>query len=101
MLQPYDDFVVVAEGHDGAAALRLVEGYMPDVVLLDVELPDTHGVEVAREIRAKHPGVKVVLMSAYYKKGFSKQEGFEYIPKVEFSVSRLREISGSNSPNIS
>jgi CheY-like chemotaxis protein len=89
------DFAIVAEGHDGASAMRLVRDYAPDVLLLDVELPDMHSTQVAEEVHAEHPDVKVVLMSAYYDKAFSEQSGVEYIPKVEFSVSRLREVSGS------
>ena len=54
-----------------------------------------HGIEVARQIRAEHPNAKVLLMSAYYEKDFSGQAEFDYIPKVEFSVSRLREVAGN------
>ena len=95
LLRPYADFDIVGEGHDGASARPLVERHAPEILLLDVELPDMHGIEVAREIRAEHPGVKVVMMSAYYERDFSGQAGFDYIPKVEFSVSRLREVTAN------
>ena len=95
LLRPYADFAVVAEGHDGASAMSLVKEHAPDVLLLDVELPDIHGTQVAKEISSEHPNVTIVLISAHYEKIFSEEARFEYIPKVEFSVSRLREVSGS------
>jgi two-component SAPR family response regulator len=75
--------------------MSLVKEHAPDVLLLDVELPDIHGTQVAKEISSEHPNVTIVLISAHYEKIFSEEARFEYIPKVEFSVSRLREVSGS------
>ncbi len=45
------DITVVAEGASGADALRLVSQHRPDVLVLDVNLPDVSGVEVARRLR--------------------------------------------------
>ncbi len=45
------DITVVAEGASGADALRLVSQHRPDVLVLDVNLPDVSGVEVARRVR--------------------------------------------------
>jgi len=41
-------FDVVAEGSDGCEALQLVEEYHPDVVLMDINMPTTNGVEATR-----------------------------------------------------
>jgi two-component system KDP operon response regulator KdpE len=51
----------VREAADGAAALSTFESYKPDVVLLDLMLPDMNGVEVCRELRAKHSTPIIIL----------------------------------------
>jgi two-component system response regulator EvgA len=57
-------FEVVGEAEDGAAALRLARELQPDVVLLDVHLPDLDGFEVARRLRELDPAPEVVLTSS-------------------------------------
>jgi DNA-binding NarL/FixJ family response regulator len=54
---------VVGEAEDGAAALAAAERFEPDVVLLDVGLPDVSGIEVARRLRERLPDVAVVMIS--------------------------------------
>jgi DNA-binding NarL/FixJ family response regulator len=55
---------VVATAADGAQALRVTGAARPDVVVLDLQLPDMSGVEVTRGLRAAHPGVRVLVLSA-------------------------------------
>jgi len=54
---------VVGEAEDGEAALAAAERFEPDVVLLDVGLPDVSGIEVARRLHERHPDVAVVMIS--------------------------------------
>jgi DNA-binding NtrC family response regulator len=55
----------VIEAASGAAALEGCEGSNIDVALLDFRLPDTDGIELAREIRRSRPSCPVILMTAY------------------------------------
>src|SRR3984885_2832487 len=55
---------VVAAAADGAQALRVTGAARPDVVGLDLPPPDMSGVEVSRGLRAAHPGVRVLVLSA-------------------------------------
>jgi len=55
----------VVQAEDGAAALAAVEKSPPDLILLDLKLPDTTGVEVLRTLREKGHLVPVILMTAY------------------------------------
>ena len=55
---------VVATAVDGAQALRVTAAARPDVVVLDLQLPDMSGVEVTRGLRAAHPAVRVLVLSA-------------------------------------
>ena len=55
---------VDATAADGAQALRVAGAARPDVVVLDLQLPDMSGVEVTRGLQAAHPAVRVLVLSA-------------------------------------
>ena len=55
---------VVATAADGAQALRVAGAARPDVVVLDLQLPDMSGVEVTRGLRAAYPAARVLVLSA-------------------------------------
>ena len=65
VLETTGDIVVVGEADDGTAALALIDDLKPHVVLIDIRLPDRSGIEVARQLTVTHPGVRVVVLSAY------------------------------------
>jgi len=57
-------FEVVAAIGEGTQALRIAGSVRPDVVVLDLQLPDISGVDVTRGLLAAHPGVRVLILSA-------------------------------------
>jgi len=59
------DCEVVAAVEDGAAALDAVAALQPDILLLDVSLPDMSGFRVAEELSGKNSPVKVIFLTAY------------------------------------
>src|SRR4051812_38760206 len=59
-----EGFEVVGEAEDGASAIEAVEQLHPDVVLLDVQLPDIDGFEVTRRLTSNGNGPSVVLVSS-------------------------------------
>jgi two-component system response regulator EvgA len=59
-----EGFDVVGEAENGVAALRLAKEVHPDVVLLDVQLPDFDGFEVADRLRKLQPAPEVILTSS-------------------------------------
>lgn len=64
VLDAEDDIQVVGEAKDGAEALVLAERLVPDVVLLDVQMPGTDGLAACAAIKSSLPGAKVVMLSA-------------------------------------
>jgi DNA-binding NarL/FixJ family response regulator len=65
LLDAEDDLEVVGEASTVAEAVRRVGYDGPDVVVLDVRLPDGSGVEACREIRARWPDVKVLMLTSF------------------------------------
>ena len=59
-----EGFDVVGTAEDGASALALAAELLPELVLLDVQLPDIDGFAVAERLLACHPELKIVLVSS-------------------------------------
>jgi len=59
------DIEVVGQAQDGAEAVELVERLMPDLVLMDLKMPGMNGIEATRQIRTRHPEVKVLILTTY------------------------------------
>jgi DNA-binding NarL/FixJ family response regulator len=58
-------FDVVGEAGDGAAAIELVSTQHPDVVLMDLRMPEMGGVEAIRQLRGSAPTVRVLVLTTY------------------------------------
>jgi DNA-binding NarL/FixJ family response regulator len=61
----FADTEVVGLAGDGAEALLLVEELQPDVVLMDLRMPRTDGVDATRTLRARHPATPVVVLTTF------------------------------------
>ena len=59
------DFQVVGEAKDGDAAVAMAKALRPDVVVMDLMMPRTDGVEATRQISEAAPGVKVLILTSY------------------------------------
>lgn len=65
LLEAEDDLTVVGEASTGAQALDRIPVARPDVAVLDVQLEDGSGIEVAREIRSRHPEVRCLMLTSF------------------------------------
>lgn len=93
-----EGFEVVGEVADGDSALAAMRELTPDVVLLDIQLPDLDGFEVAKQLMSNGDAPAVVLISSHEASDFgslvraSGARGF--IAKHELSGVRLRSLLG-------
>src|SRR3970282_534497 len=58
-------FAVVGEAGTASDAVRVARQAQPDVVIMDIRLPDGNGVEACREIREERPETKVIMLTSY------------------------------------
>jgi DNA-binding NarL/FixJ family response regulator len=65
LLKLETDIKIVGVATDGAEALEMAEREKPDLVLMDLKMPVMNGVDATREITAKCPGVKVLVLTTY------------------------------------
>ena len=66
----YPDMDVVGEAADGRTAIRLVQELSPDVVIMDISMPDLNGIDATRRINSDYPDVKIIALSMHYEKQF-------------------------------
>jgi two-component system response regulator NreC len=65
MLEKEHDIKVVGEAVDGRMTERLARELVPDVIIMDVAMPDLNGIEATRQIVAELPGVKIIALSMH------------------------------------
>jgi DNA-binding NarL/FixJ family response regulator len=65
IIETQADLRVVAEAGTGKQAIALFEEHLPDVTLLDLGLPDMHGIDVIRILRAQHPEAQIIVLTTY------------------------------------
>lgn len=65
LLEGDDSCRVVGEAADGLTAIELITQVRPDVAILDLQMPDLHGLEVARRVREKSPATRLIILSMH------------------------------------
>jgi DNA-binding NarL/FixJ family response regulator len=98
-----DDIEVVGEAANGEEAISLVEKAKPDIVLLDIRMPEMDGLEAARKIRERFPSVGAIMLTAYDDRQFvveAVRAGARgYVLKArdaEHLIQTVRLVAGGN-----
>ena len=65
LLDLHDNLTLVGEAVDGATAIALCRLAQPDVVIMDVMMPEMNGIEATRVLIAENPDLKIILLSSY------------------------------------
>ena len=67
------DFAVVGEARDGRTAVRMALELAPDVVVLDVSLPEMNGIELAAALRAERPQTRLLVLTVHEERAYLRQ----------------------------
>jgi two-component system response regulator NreC len=70
LLKKESGIEVVAEAENGRSAVQLTSRLAPDVVVMDISMPDLNGIDATRQIRTRHPNTKVIALSMHSDKQF-------------------------------
>jgi DNA-binding NarL/FixJ family response regulator len=66
VIEAEDDMEVIIEVGDGEEALRLAQKMIPDVIMMDVNIPTMNGLQVTRSLKASLPKIGVIMLTAYH-----------------------------------
>jgi DNA-binding NarL/FixJ family response regulator len=104
LLSLHDDIKIVGEASEGQEAIEKTQELSPDVVVMDVAMPDMDGIEATRRIRKQSPKVKVIILTQYDNKEYVlsaiKAGAAGYVPKRALGselVSAVRAVNRGES----
>ena len=61
----YPNLEIIAEAEDGESVVKLVSEKLPDVVIMDISMPKLSGLEATKQIKAKHPEIKILVLTIH------------------------------------
>ncbi len=88
-----EGYLVVGEASDAVGAVEATARFQPDIVLLDVRLPDGSGLDVAKALRGQaSPPLVVLISTADYAQAVASCGAAGFIPKGRLSAASLRKV---------
>ena len=70
VVEQQPDFAVAGEAENGRQAVAMADSLKPNVVVMDIGMPDLNGIEAARQIREHHPEIEIVMLSMHSDEGY-------------------------------
>jgi len=65
LFQKEQDVDVVGMAQDGFQSIKMVKELLPDIVIMDITMPEMNGIDATRELVAQNPGIKVIVLSVH------------------------------------
>ena len=104
LLDQEDDLQVVVEAGDGEEAVRLAAEHSPDVIIMDIAMPELNGIEATKQIKASNPAIAILVLTAYdddqYIFAFLKAGAAGYLLKdatMNDLIQAIRAVQGGES----
>ena len=95
LLESYPDIEIVAEAADGVEALRMVDQFLPAIVVMDINMPRMNGIQATATIKAKYPFLHVIGLSVNAGRENSQamlKAGARALLTKELAVERLYDV---------
>ena len=73
MLAPYAHISVVYESNMAGSLMAALPAAQPDVLLLDIQMPEIDGMELCKQVRKTHPAIKIIALSSFMESHYIKQ----------------------------
>ena len=88
--------IAVNEAAEGGEALQKVDGFLPDLVFMDIRLPGENGLELTKKIKTTHPDITIFILTDYhtpeYRRTASQCGADCFIHKTSFNRVHLQEL---------
>ena len=73
MFEKYDELEIVAEAEDGDDAIQKAVKYHPDMIFMDITMPNMNGFDATRKILDQFPHIKIIIVSVHSDKAYAKK----------------------------
>ena len=70
LIQRQEDMEVIGEASTGKEALDMANSLNPDIVLMDIAMPEMNGIEATKKIKSSRPNINILILTAYYNEEF-------------------------------
>jgi DNA-binding NarL/FixJ family response regulator len=78
--------LIILEAKDAEEALRTIPTFLPDLIFMDIRLPDRNGLELTDLIKRQYPDIKVVVLTSYdlpeYREAALQSKADHYVPRI-------------------
>jgi len=89
LLEDQPDMKIIGEATNGRMAVEMVNDLNPDIVVMDIAMPEMNGIEAAKRIRKNAPGTRVIILSMY-----SQEQFIHELLEIGISGYLLKDSSG-------